>query len=104
MKKYRLTEDGVQNTETTAFIPNDERNNDWKEYQNWLEGFGPDRDGEDLGTGLNTPDPQYTEEELATQELKELDNINEEKIRAEMKRIAIENLKSSGDLPANYKE
>jgi len=53
MKKYRLTEDGVQNTETTAFIPNDERNNDWKEYQSWLKGL--DADGNDLGTGKNKP-------------------------------------------------
>ena len=70
MKKYRLTEDGVQNKETTAFIPNDERNNDWREYQNCWKGFGPDRDGEepeDLGTGLNTPDPQFTIEEIAKQ-------------------------------------
>ena len=56
MKKYRLTEDEntIQNTETTAFIPNDENNNDWREYQNWLKGF--DADGEDLGTGPNKPD------------------------------------------------
>lgn len=33
MKKYKLTENGVQNIETMAFIPNDERNNDWIEYQ-----------------------------------------------------------------------
>ena len=54
MKKYKLTEDGVQNTKTTAFIPNDERNNDWMEYQNWLKGL--DVEGEDLGTGPNKPD------------------------------------------------
>ena len=56
MKKYKLTEDGVQNTETTAFIPNDERNNDWMEYQNWLKGL--DVEGEDLGTGKNVPAPE----------------------------------------------
>ena len=55
MKKYRLTEDGVQNTETTAFIPNDENNNDWNEYQNWLKGL--DVEDSVLGNGLpNTPD------------------------------------------------
>ena len=55
MKKYRLTEDGVQNPETTAFIPNDERNNDWMEYQNWLKGL--DVENNVLGNGLpNTPD------------------------------------------------
>ena len=57
MKKYRLTKDEntVQNTETTAFIPNDERNNDWQEYQNWLKGI--DAEGEKLGNGKkNKPD------------------------------------------------
>jgi len=54
MKKYRLTEDGVQNVKTTAFIPNDENNNDWNEYQNWRKGL--DAEGEDLGTGPNKPD------------------------------------------------
>jgi len=53
--KYRLTENGVQNTETTAFIPNDERNNDWQEYQNWLKGL--DAEGKKLGDGKkNKPD------------------------------------------------
>ena len=55
MKKYRLTEDGVQNTETTAFIPNDENNNDWLEYQNWLKGLDVDANVL-LGNALpNTP-------------------------------------------------
>jgi len=54
---YKLTEDEntVQNIKTTAFIPNDERNNDWQEYQNWLKGL--DAEGKDLGTGKNTPEP-----------------------------------------------
>ncbi len=56
MAKYKLTEDEnvIQDTETTAFIPNDERNNDWLEYENWLKGL--DIDSEDLGTGPNKPD------------------------------------------------
>ena len=62
MEKYKLTEDGVKNSETTAFIPNDKGNNDWKEYQNWLKGL--DAEGEDLGTGPNKPDPQFTPEEI----------------------------------------
>jgi hypothetical protein len=102
MKKYRLTEDGVQNTKTTAFIPNDERNNDWVEYQNWLKGF--DVDGEDLGIGKNTPDPQFTAEELVEQTRQEEIKINEQKIQTEMIKIAIENLKASGNLPVDYKE
>jgi len=55
MTKYKLTACGVQNLETVGFIPNDERNNDWKEYQNWLKGLNVE--GEDLGTGKNAPDP-----------------------------------------------
>lgn len=57
MAKYKLTEDEntIQDMETTAFIPNDEKNNDWKEYQNWLKGL--DADGKKLGTGKkNKPD------------------------------------------------
>lgn len=56
MAKYKLTKDEnvIQNIETTAFIPNDENNNDWREYQNWLKGL--DADGDDLGTGENIPD------------------------------------------------
>ncbi len=56
MAKYKLTEDKnvIKNIETTAFIPNDENNDDWREYQNWLKGL--DADGDDLGTGKNKPD------------------------------------------------
>lgn len=100
MAKYKLTEDGVQNRETTSFIPNDERNNDWREYQNWLKGF--DVEGEDLGTGQNTPDPRITEEELAAQAKQEENKIIEEKIQNEIRKIAIENLKASGELSADY--
>jgi len=64
MEKYRLTEGGVQNIKTTVFIPNDERNNDWLEYQNWLKGL--DAHGKDLGTGRNSPDPQLEPEKLET--------------------------------------
>jgi len=102
MKKYRLTEGGVQNTETTAFVPDDKRNNDWREYQNWLKGL--DIEGNNLGTGPNTPDSQFTPEEIAAQVQLEQNNINEQKIQNEIKRIAIENLKTSGDLPIDYKE
>jgi hypothetical protein len=68
MAKYKLTENGVQDTETGAFIPNTNKNRDWRKYQNWLKGLGPDgpfgQPGEPLGTGPNTPDPQYTPEEI----------------------------------------
>jgi hypothetical protein len=55
-----------------------------------------------LGTGPNTPDPQFTEEELALQLLQKEIQINEEKIQIEIRKIAIENLKTIGDLPIDY--
>jgi hypothetical protein len=42
--KYKLTEDGVIDTETGASIPNAEGNRHWREYQEWL-------------AAGNTPDP-----------------------------------------------
>jgi len=40
--KYELTENGVKDLETGAFIPNAEGNRHWKEYQAWLaEGNTP---------------------------------------------------------------
>lgn len=50
MKKYKLTKDGVQNTKTGAFIPDDPKNRDWRKYQKWL-------------AKGNTPDPEFTAEE-----------------------------------------
>jgi len=34
---YKLMEDGVKRLEDGAFIPNDPRNKDWKEYKKWLD-------------------------------------------------------------------
>lgn len=56
MAKYKLSGDGVQDIETGAIIPNDLGNRDWQEYLEWFaEG--------------NTPDPQFTQEELDQQAL-----------------------------------
>lgn len=103
MKKYKLTADEnvVQNTETTAFIPNDERNRDWREYQKWLLGLAAD--GEDLGTGANTPDPQFAEGELEAIALREAKQVINEKIAEETKNIAIDSLILKGELPIDYK-
>ncbi len=101
MKKYKLTEDGIQNTETTAFIPNDERNNDWREYQNWLKGL--DVNGEDLGTSENTPDPQFTEEEIEIIALREEEQVIDKKIADEIRKVAIDSLIAKEELPIDYK-
>lgn len=54
MAKYKLQQSGVKDTETNAVIPCDPANRHWQEYQDWLaEG--------------NTPDPEYTQEELDAQ-------------------------------------
>jgi len=53
MAKYKLTSFGVQNTETKSFIPNDDSNYDWLEYQRWL-----------ADSTANIPDPEFTEQEL----------------------------------------
>jgi hypothetical protein len=48
MAEYRIVNyipnfDGVERIEDNAFIPNDERNKDWLEYQEWLaKGNEPD--------------------------------------------------------------
>jgi hypothetical protein len=50
MAKYKLTENGVQDTETGAFIPNDTGNRHWQEYLVWAES--------------NTADPEFTTQEI----------------------------------------
>ena len=55
--KYKLTENGVLDTETGAHIPNAEGNRHWQEYQDWLaEGNTPDP--------ADPPPPPPTNEEL----------------------------------------
>ena len=54
---YKLASNGVIRSDG-ASIPNSEGNRDWKEYQSWLA------DG-------NTPEPQYTEQEIIDREQNE---------------------------------
>lgn len=37
---YKLTTSGVQRLRDGAFIPNDNGNRDWREYQEWLKKEG----------------------------------------------------------------
>ena len=53
MENYKLHGNGVLRTTDNAIIPNDAKNCDWKIYQQWL-------------TAGNTPDPEYTIDELQT--------------------------------------
>lgn len=56
---YKLAQNGVIRLTDNAFIPADENNRDWQEYQEWLaEG--------------NTPEPEFTFQELKTRKLQEL--------------------------------
>lgn len=62
MAKYKLSGDGIRRDDG-AFIPRDERNRDYRAFLLWCE--GKDEFGNDLGTGPNEPDPEFTETELA---------------------------------------
>lgn len=68
MAKYKLNQSGVKDTETGGSIPNDMGNRHWAEYINWLDGL--DAEGNDMGTGPNTPDPEFTPAEIADNELR----------------------------------
>lgn len=54
MAAYKLASQGVQRTADGALIPSSAANADWLEYQKWL-------------AAGNTPDPEFTAEELAAQ-------------------------------------
>lgn len=54
MAKYKISSDGVLDTETNAFIPDDENNRHWQEYQLWVGGG-------------NTADPEFTTQEIIDQ-------------------------------------
>lgn len=82
-ENYRLTKEGVQNLDTMAFIPTTMKNADWRDYQGWLsEG--------------NTPEAKLPDPVLVVDE-------KEEKIKARMRKKAIQELISEGKLPADYK-
>jgi len=51
MAKYKILGDGVQDTELNHFIPNDDGNRHWIEYQEWV-------------TDGNTADPEFTAQEI----------------------------------------
>ena len=81
-ESYRLTEDGVQRLSDTAFIPATMKNKDWRKYQKWLS------DG-------NTPEAKLPPPALVVDE-------KEAKIKARMRKKAIQELISEGQLPAGY--
>lgn len=51
MAKYKISGDGVKDTETGAFIPNDPGNRHWQEYLVWAQD--------------STADPEFTTQELS---------------------------------------
>jgi len=55
MAKYKISGEGVVDTERGAHIPNDDANRDWQEYQVWV------------GEG-NTADPEFTAQEIEDNE------------------------------------
>ena len=52
MSKYKISGNGVQDTETGASIPNDEGNRHWQEYLTWTTVSG------------NVVDPEFTTQEI----------------------------------------
>lgn len=66
MSKYKYSGDGVKDTETGAFIPNDPANRQWQEYLAW--------DG--------TTDPEFTQEELDDNAWNELRRERDQLLKA----------------------
>lgn len=82
MAKYKLTKDGVQDIENGGFIANKD-SRQWRTHEAWL-------------AKGNTPEPMAEPQELVVDE-------NEEKIRAEMRQIAIDSLIDKGELSEGTK-
>ncbi len=78
---YQLMQGGVKRIFDSLNIPNNPMNPDWRKYQTWL----------DEG---NEPEPMAEPQALVIDE-------NEEKIKAELRKIAITNL--GNKLPNGYK-
>lgn len=70
---YKITDNGVINLITKACIPNCPSNRHWQEYQIWL-------------SQGNTPEPQYTSEELRIKHnaniLSQIEELDKKRIRA----------------------
>ena len=83
--KYKLQDNGVQDTETGQSIPNNEDNRHWRMYLEWLT--------ESTGSPpvLNVPDPEFTAQEISDQaradKIQELKNEGLSRIQAVMPAI-----------------
>ncbi len=81
-ENYRLTESGVQRLSDMAFIPATTKNADWRDYQKWL------KEG-------NAPEAKLPKPVLVVDE-------KEAKVKARMRKKAVDELISEGQLPAGY--
>ena len=68
VEKYKILGNGVINTETGSFIPNDQRNIDWQEYLVWAQD--------------STADPQFTKQELNEFAWKDLRNERDKLLKS----------------------
>jgi hypothetical protein len=91
MVKYKLNDSGVINTETNACIPPSMDNRHWVEYQEWLKDGG-------------IPEEEITPDEQIVLDKQAEIQVFEDKIQAEIRRVAVEALRGLGDLPPDYKD
>ncbi len=77
MARFKLQQNGVLDTTSGAHIPNDPANRHWQDYQDWLAGTG-DYDGD----GAQTPDPEFTLQELKDKKKVEINAWREEALGA----------------------
>jgi hypothetical protein len=75
--KYKLTYEGVKNTETGACVPEDKANKDWVEYERWLQ--------EEVGGVKNEPEEFETDEELATRQARFILDIQKQIVDVSMR-------------------
>ncbi len=80
-ENYRLTESGVERLSDSAWIPATMKNADWRDFLIWSKD--------------NTPLPKLPPPVLVVDE-------KEEKVKARMRKKAVDELISEGELPAGY--
>lgn len=87
---YKLQDYGVRRKSDGACIPNDPKNHDWRDYQEWL-------------AKGNTPEPMITAEEQVALDKQKLEAEKQALINAKKEELAIQELIKEGKLDADGK-